>query len=710
MQKTTFLHKKTALSLLFLLAGLFLYAQPKIQLKQFAGGLSKPVDIAHCGDNRLFVVEQNGFIQILDSAGNKQSVPFLNIDARVNSSGNEQGLLGLAFHPNFLQNGWFFVNYTQNNGDTRVSRFTATPGAVPLVADPDSEKILLEVDQPYSNHNGGCIKFGPDGYLYISLGDGGSGGDPQGNGQKKTTFLGKILRIDVNVADAPYYSVPADNPFVGQSDYLPEIWSLGQRNVWRFSFDRLNGDMWMGDVGQNEWEEVNHEPANTGGMNYGWRCYEGNATYNTSGCQPASAYTDPVFVYNHASANGCSITGGFVYRGTKYPLLYGQYLVADYCSGRFWRLTPNGDGSFTSSILANLVAYEYSSFGENKDGELFVTTLSSGKVMRLDELCSSLNVDAVTTPSCPHENTGSISLNVNGGLAPYTYAWSGGITTASSSNLGGGTYTVLVKDANQCQVLDTIVLESGSPMAVPSINFVSGASVMCNPDTTPVTLSITGIPFLGVTRQWFKEGIAIPGANSVTYTLPALETGTYTVRWKNENTGCFSEYAVPITISYETIPANGIVQVDNVLKLTDEAAFATGYTFQWYLDNAILPGATGAALEVALMGNYTLEVTSANGCKAIYALTVGSNDPRSLIRFVINPNPSNGIFRVEMDLEKAETMQLSVLDQQGKVQYQQTLSGQNVVSNVDIRHLPAGNYTLRVTTGQGQVARKLVKI
>ncbi len=385
--------QKQLLLFSLLLAPFLLFSQPKIQLVQFASGFSQPVDIAHCGDSRLFVVEKKGIIWILDSLGNRLPDPFLNIDPLVKSTNSEQGLLGLAFPPDFDSSGFFYVYYTrETDGDNRLSRFSRLPGN-PNAADPNSELIYFTQDDPYVNHNGGCLKFGPDGYLYISLGDGGSGGDPQNNGQKKTTFLGKMLRLDVDSAsNGLNYSIPPDNPFVNDPSFYPEIWSYGWRNAWRYSFDRLTGDLWIGEVGQDTWEEIDFEPANTPGRNYGWRCYEGTHTYNTSGCQGASAYTPPIYEYNHSAANGCSVTGGFIYRGSQYPDLYGRYVFADYCSGRFWQIRPNANGTFTTQILANLTAYEYSAFGEDKNGELYVAGYSSGKIYKIKELCSPFQI------------------------------------------------------------------------------------------------------------------------------------------------------------------------------------------------------------------------------------------------------------------------------------------------------------------------------
>jgi glucose/arabinose dehydrogenase len=357
-------------------------AQPALDLKEFASGFTRPIDIAHCGDSRLFIVEQGGFIKLVDSTGKRLPDPFLDIDTRVNSGGDEQGLLGLAFHPNYKQNGFFFVNYIKSDGDTRVARFKVS-AADPNKADPESELPIIDIDQPFSNHNGGCLKFGPDGYLYIAMGDGGSGGDPQNHGQRLNSLLGKMLRIDVNNSTvAKPYAIPPGNPFTTNTLARPEIWSLGWRNPWRFSFDRLTGDMWVGDVGQNAQEEISFEPKNTGGRNYGWRCYEGTLPHSTGNCLDAGNYTPPVFGYANPGM-GRSVTGGFVYRGSRFPALQGLYFFADFFNGRWWATRRAADGSFSTSPLGNLADFEYSSFGEDRKGELYVAGLSSGKIFSI---------------------------------------------------------------------------------------------------------------------------------------------------------------------------------------------------------------------------------------------------------------------------------------------------------------------------------------
>lgn len=357
---------------------------PVLKLKQIATGLVAAVDIANCGDSRLFVVRKHGVIHVFDSTGKMNQLPFLNIQPRVRES-FEQGLLGLAFHPNYAQNGWFFVHYSVNpDSSGQISRFTVS-ATNPNRADPDSELKILNIKQPAENHNGGCIKFGPDGMLYIGMGDGGWGGDPLNSGQRPDALLGKMLRIDVDSSTAAQpYKIPPDNPFVGVQGYRPEIWSLGWRNPWRFSFDRLNGDMWIGDVGQDREEEVNREPAGAGGRNYGWRCYEGLSSYNTSSCNATDRFIKPVFAFDHTTANPFgAVIGGFVYRGLKNPDLYGKYIFTDNASGRWWLTQVEPNGQHSTVQIADLDDNEYSSLGEDSKGELYVVAVNSGRLYRL---------------------------------------------------------------------------------------------------------------------------------------------------------------------------------------------------------------------------------------------------------------------------------------------------------------------------------------
>lgn len=361
--------------------------RPGIELAAYASGFSSPVDISHAGDDRLFITERRGRIQILFSDGNKSTVPFLDIDPRVRSGG-EQGLLGLAFSPQYAQNGEFYVNYTGNDGRTRISRFYRDSANVNL-ADPNSEEILLNVRQPFANHNGGDLAFGPDGYLYVALGDGGSGGDPENNGQTVGTYLGKILRLDVE-GDS-LYAIPMDNPFLGDTTVLDEIWSLGWRNPWRISFDRGTGDLWVADVGQNAREEISYEPAGSGGgANYGWRCYEGTQTYNLSNCNGVSGTIDPAFEYAHDPVLGASITGGFVYRGQNFPNLQGHYIYADYSSSEFGTVFRAGNDWDTTYQGILLGRGEVSTFGEDINGEMYVAALKEGVIYTISDVSTNL--------------------------------------------------------------------------------------------------------------------------------------------------------------------------------------------------------------------------------------------------------------------------------------------------------------------------------
>lgn len=363
----------------------------------FATGLNKPVVIANAGDDRLFVVERPGVIRIVESDGSVRSTPFLDIAAQVDSTFGEMGLLGLAFHPGYASNGYFYVYYTRDPGPgldrSRVARFTVSSN--PDIADASSELVLLEFEQPFANHNGGDLHFGPAGYLHIAVGDGGSGGDPQNNGQTNTTLLGKMLRIDVDTPAGPgtgpdcsilqsaNYSIPASNAFNdgAAGAGCDEIFVLGVRNPWRFSFDSLTGAMWIADVGQLLVEEINYlPPGNSGGLNLGWRCFEGTLEYNSAGCN--RAYLPPVHTYSHATS-GCSVTGGRVYRGARSPHLQGQYFFTDFCQSSI-RALSGSPGSLSHRIVLPLgELFSVSTFGEDAAGELYVAELQTGTIYRL---------------------------------------------------------------------------------------------------------------------------------------------------------------------------------------------------------------------------------------------------------------------------------------------------------------------------------------
>lgn len=350
------------------------------RLEPVADGFQAPLYVAEVpgSPGRLVVVEQAGTLRLVE-AGAVRAAPFLDLTDRVGSGSSEQGLLGLAFHPGFAGNGVAIVGYTDPAGDSVVSRLRMLADGSGL--DPGSEEVLLQIAQPFPNHNGGHLVYGPDGYLYLGFGDGGLAGDPNLNGQNKGTLLGDILRLDVG--ESGPYAIPPDNPYAdggGPAGERPEVWASGLRNPWRFHFDRATGDLWIADVGQNLYEEVNVQPAGVGGLNYGWNLYEGSHHFPSLApvAAPVPGFTFPVAEYDHADGR-CSVTGGPVYRGAALPGLHGATLYADYCSGTLWRL----DGAEAEPAVLLEAGFPVSSFGEDAAGEVYVLDYAAGRLMKL---------------------------------------------------------------------------------------------------------------------------------------------------------------------------------------------------------------------------------------------------------------------------------------------------------------------------------------
>lgn len=513
-------------------AGDTIYSLPKVAYVEYATGFSKPTDIANAGDGRLFIVEAKGNIKIINANGTTNPTVFMKVPS-VNSSGNEQGLLGLAFHPNYASNKQFYVNYIRGsgNGNTQISRFT-TSSTNPDTASVSSKFDILTFPQPYANHNGGDLNFGPDGFLYIGTGDGGLANDPEENGQKKKSLLGKMLRIDIN-SGSPY-SIPSTNPFAGNTDYLPEIWALGLRNPWRVSFDRQTGDLYIADVGQNLWEEVDFVPAGSaGGMNFGWDCWEGNHVLEPAGCGPMSSFQFPVFEYTHGSE--CSITGGFVYRGNNYPRMKGNYICADYCSGATYMLTKNTDATFKSRKFANIG--NMITFGENNNGELFAGN-ENGKIYRVIDTCNNFFATKTIQQACSGVN-GSIVLDIKGGTGAKTIVWSNGNTTTNNSNLIPGLYRLTISDTKGCQIIDSTTITSVTP---------EKPAIWYNMDANSVDCWTVGLSY-----QWFKDGIPylIGGNPVISQNAPATTSGIYFVRITDAN-GCIID-SDPLTVTVSGI-------------------------------------------------------------------------------------------------------------------------------------------------------------
>jgi uncharacterized repeat protein (TIGR01451 family) len=485
-----------------------LYAQSSlpsdqlITLTRHVTGFDNPVHITHAGDGsqRLFVVEQEGRIRIVKNQ-TLLSIPFLDISARVSCCG-ERGLLSVAFPPNYANKGHFYVNYTNNDGNTVIARYRVTSD--PDVANLNSEEILLTIEQPFANHNGGQIAFGPDGYLYIGMGDGGSVGDPQGNGQRPETLLGKLLRIDVESGVTPY-AVPTNNPFVQSQFYRGEIWALGLRNPWRFSFDRQTGDLYLGDVGQGSHEEINFQSrASFGGENYGWNIMEGKHCFNSNSCNQTGLVL-PIVEYSHSE--GCSVTGGVVYRGQQYPRLQGLYFYGDYCSGTIWGLKVTSTAVQQGLLLDS--GYSISTFGEDEAGETYVADHGGGTIYRITDPNAPSGADltlSVTDAPDPvvvnNELTYSATITNNGpsstaGVQMNISLPAGATFVSVSSSQGSCTGTATVNCqlntfANGAKATVTLVLKPTATGGLSLTVSVSGSEPDPGADNNTVT-SVTSV-------------------------------------------------------------------------------------------------------------------------------------------------------------------------------------------------------------------------
>ncbi len=453
----------------------FGYSQPDITLESFGSGFNRPVSIKHADDNRLFVVEQEGLIQILNADGTTNATPFLdiqNIVVNIGGIGDERGFLGLAFHPDYSTNGFFYVNYINNSGNTVVSRFNVSVGNADI-ADSSSEQIILTITQPFSHHNGGDLAFGSDGFLYIATGDGGSDDDSQDHGQRLNSLLGKLLRIDVD-SGSPY-SIPSDNPFVSDGDpnTLGEIWAYGLRNPWKFSFDRQTNDLWIADVGQSVKDEINMASPTDAGLNYGWRCYEGNSEFNTTGCPSIETLTFPIAEYNHGgSPFRCSITGGYRYRGSDYANFLGLYFFADYCSDEIGYAEFSG-GNWSLTFVSTPNNNGWSTFGEDINGELYIAGLVSGTIFKLAD--GNLSVNEFNQPIFkmypnPVDNELNFDFNENIPLAIRFYDLQGkliseasefdsSLLTISTKNLSQGLYIVQVLNTNGTLIYKKLIVK-----------------------------------------------------------------------------------------------------------------------------------------------------------------------------------------------------------------------------------------------------------
>lgn len=505
--------------------------------------ISHPVDIQHAGDERLFVVEQEGRIRIVHSGdGTVNPAPFLDITTQLGNitGGSELGLLGLAFHPDYVTNGWFFVNYTDAGGTTVIKRFSRDNNN-PDLADASTGLIVLSFPQPYLNHNGGCLRFGPDGYLYIATGDGGFDGqqaDPDNRAQNPGVLFGKILRIDV---DALPYTIPADNPFINTAGYLPEIYAMGLRNPWRFSFDPANGDLWLGDVGNVVYDEVDCIKAGTpAGQNFGWRCREGTAPYNPGGCQDSAFYRSPVFQYaNIGGFCGASVIGGQVYRGSTYPGMQGWYICCDFCTGQFYGLYPDGSDGFISAEIGKFdPTYNYSAFGVGQNGELYVTGYVFNAIYRVKNKC-----DANPAPTPLVTITDTVELHCSQAIG-YQWYLNGlpipGATEQIFHAIESGQYVVFAADTSGCSAASLPVqvevpVVAVTEQAIPNLylypNPSKTASFFVKTDFENIRIRV----FDALGREIPAKSITKQGSNNWSVETGGLANGIYWIRVETPN-------------------------------------------------------------------------------------------------------------------------------------------------------------------------------
>lgn len=621
-----------------------------VNLQDFAAGFNWLVGFAHApGDERLYAFRKDGYIQIVQTNGSINNNVFLNISALSNNSwNNEHGLVGLAFHPNYQANGYFYVFYNQvGTGTCTVSRFSRLAGSADF-ADASSELKLLTWEHPNPNHVGGCLQFGPDGYLYIAAGDGGGAGDPNHTAQNLQSYLGKILRIDVD-GGSPF-AVPPTNPFVGNPNALPAIWAYGLRNPWRFSFDRLTGDLWIGDVGQDEREEVNFQPADNGaGRNYGWSCMEGTMTFNASQCTDTASYVPPLFEYNHDAAE-CSITGGVVYRGGAHANLFGKYIFTDFCSGKLWALSKNGDTA-SVAVLGNFNDNDFTVLDEDLYGELYLAGFYSNKILKIKGTdCTPVAlIESLGSTQLP--TGGSVGLVALPGVPTMNYQWvkdgnpmAGEDSTFLSVNEPGLYTLVVTNPANGCvNSSNSIEVDALSSLAI------NGPLDAC--EHTPLSYFVPAVP--GANYQWTFSGIS---------EVSGLGTSQVLVQWGDfqpngsVNLTLYPPNGDPLTTSIEVvIHANDLLlqtattppacfgYSDGAIGLSVEGLDGN-YAFHW--NN----GAAAQDLDGLPAGTYAVTVTGAYGCTATATATLVQPANLAIDGSTVDPSPGGSEGQINLNL------------------------------------------------------------
>jgi glucose/arabinose dehydrogenase len=699
-----------------LLAGLLITVQavaqvPTLTLTQVGSGFTRITTLANAGDDRLFVCEKAGIIKFFRPYQGATSTTFMDINSKVfNPTGDsdERGLLGLTFDPNYATNGRFYVNYINNTGNTVIARYTVTAGNADA-GNVSSEEIILTVTQPYSNHNGGCILFGPDGFLYIGMGDGGSGGDPQNNAQNRQSLLGKMLRIDVS-GTGPGYTIPASNPFTIANDptntTLDEIWAVGVRNPWRYSFDSQSGDMWIADVGQNLYEEINFQPATSnGGENYGWRCYEGANTYNTTGCQAQSNYAFPIYNFAHSSG-ACSVTGGYVYRGNLYEDIYARYFFTDYCDGIIRSTFDNGIGGWTTESHGAFTAFQYTAFGEDAYGEVYIAR-QSGIIARL--------TIAASDPRAPINADGPLSfcagssVNLSTGFNPLlTYAWYkdntviSGATQATFEATEAGVYKVMTTSANGTKESTTLTLEILPAPSTPSAT-ISQTNIC---EDQAFAIALNGTPAGGT---FTGEGVTDGSFNPFN-----LGAGTYPVEYRVTGAnGCASAPFV-LDVVINPLPTVSLSGFDAEYCLDSPLATPVFSPAGGTLNG---PGVAvnGTSFNPALAGagqhvvNYTF--ADAIGCANTASATITvdaclSAEEITANNYSISPNPFKETFQITFN--DAAVKNITVFNAIGQaIITEANFSGSKYTASLETQ--PAGVYFLVVEQNGKTGSTKLIK-
>lgn len=710
-----------------LLSTLLLGAQVFAQTFTFttytpSGALTEPISITQApGDDRLYVVERSGTIRIVNTDGSMVAGDWLDISGRVYDNNNEQGLLGLAFDPDYQTNGYFYVNYTIDttgntgiDGDTRISRFSRST-INPLIADPASEVKILCVKQPYWNHNGGGLNFGPDGYLYCGFGDGGSGGDPQNRAQNTDTLLGKMLRLNV---DAPTYTSPVSNPFYGQANHRNEIWAIGVRNPWRFNFDRLSGDLWIGDVGQDTHEEIDHQMYGTGdaGLNYGWRCYEGAFTYNTSGCGPIANYTMPVADIPQASGPMCSITMGEVYRGAMYGEIYNKMIFTDYCNDYFWTLTYDTATSTYDTTRHNQMSgtqYLVTIVQDNR-GFLYAANLTNNRIYKIGVVnctpAAIIETPANRTVTCDAQ---PIQLKSAPGIG-LTYQWlyNGaplvGETDSIYSATLPGNYQLIVTNAS-CGLNPTdtsaVLTLGASTTPIVSLNSTTNDSICL----TGGNLTLVGSPAGG---DYVSPYVNAAG---IFYTSVA-GLGNHNITYQYTNAaGCTGTAILPINVNSGPVVTLNL-SIDSVCSGSGSVTLSGGSP----------AGGTFSGTGVS-GGNFDPSALSAGTYNIIYTYTDGggctNSDTNSVLvsgclgledlsfnDILLYPNPADEIVNLSISSNINAQFSMNIITVDGKAVEQRNIQVVNGINNfvINTSNYASGVYFVQLNDGTHHFTKKIV--